>query len=374
MSELFIQNTAGLAPFYLSLENTGDVISTVTSTTRISESSTGERFFVKENGQEYQQLSLLQACGVPVPKTIALNTEASQFASIASGEPLPERLQDVDARNGLLTRAGQTLHDIHRVLNDSIWPSSATAQTYANTSHIADCFFYKFIGRQEDMTLDEYRAHKGNEDVSPDNRELVSSGQFVELSETYGTPLRRLVTQMNDIGDTFIKRLEPHCKSYGPQPNLQPKSYLTIVDTDICYGDFKPENIVVDEEGAITVLDPIITQGSKYFDLAKFTARTLIDVWPDQISLKPFFEGYGLLPTEEIKVYGPLSFSDLVCMDMLNILKTYTKRYRSGDTSYRITAQLGNPDFCDDMSALLAKLMHVTSTAEFDNTVLAKGC
>jgi hypothetical protein len=119
---------------------------------------------------------------------------------------------------------------------------------------------------------------------------------------------------------------------------------------------------------SVVLIDPVLSNGSKYFDLAKFVSRHIIDSAPGYPSdLVSFFKGYGLRPTEDMSVYGPLKFSDLVAVDLLNICRSYVKRYAAEDKEYRLTRSLDSQDFCTILAATMRNLMTTSDTSKLDN-------
>lgn len=69
--------------------------------------------------------------------------------------------------------------------------------------------------------------------------------------------------------------------------------------------------------------------------------------------LLKFFEGYGERPLATEHEYGPFNFVDLVHMDILNVLRSYTKRYAKGDMKYSLSSALGSEEFCINTEHLI---------------------
>jgi hypothetical protein len=367
------------APVFVRLEETGQTINSIASTTKIGLGPTAVAYYIKQfgDGLEYRQLSMLRERGVSVPADVMRSADGSKMATSYAGTPLQKYLQAAPKHAAdTLRGVGQTLREIHETLNDGAIPDEVLARTYLNTSHIVDDFYYKYAGPDSGFTLEEYQRHKnilqhGGYDTAAESVASVSEKTpFVVGDPSFPPAMRRLVDTANAAADRYAAQLAPFLGVR--QPLSGPSSaYLHIIDQALCYGDFKPANILVSDDAGqqISVIDPIISRGSTYFDLAKFTARYLLEyLEADQAppSLKPFFDGYGIRPSEDLKLYGPFTFSDLVGVDLLNICRAYVRRYSAGIKTFRITRLLDSPAFCDRLTGLIGSVASIRDTHQLD--------
>jgi hypothetical protein len=368
-TEVFIDETCLSGISMVPLTNLGESATTNTSITRIGRDPEQTPYYIKEqtpDKREYRQLVFLRGAGVAIPEGLVVSEDGRRFATRAGGVPLHIASQQSESYSNILTDTGVTLRQIHEVLNED--PEKVEAvlfPSYATSAHIVDCFYYKHVGVPSGVTPANYRLHKDSIVRGMTTEPLGSSiGEvpiFIAGSQTFHSALGRLVSTANAMADEFTQKLQPYTQRQFDHEGL----YIAIPDQGIGYGDFKPENILVDSEhSAIRVIDPVLSRGSTQFDLAKFASRHLLDTLEQQSDLAPFFDGYGTRPQEETESYGPFTFSDLVGMDALNILKSYAKHFAIGHHAYRLTAALESSDFCNAYESLLVDLWDVQTTSD----------
>lgn len=353
------------SPLLLPLKDSSEKVTSVTGVTQVAKTAEGSFYYRKEQETdlEYAQLQLLKKLNLPVPADILWNTRGHESATSSSGIPLREALRsaEVGSRDDLLHATGKTLRIVHERLNDILVPAETLSVTYENTAHIVDCFFYKYPDSEDRVSREAYRQQKllVECDAKVDGQQFRNEmGDFVPFSDEYHPELQIMVNVANTVARSYRSDLSVYAED----------EHLVIPDQTLCYGDFKAENILVDDEAKVTLIDPLLRKGSVYFDLAKFASRQLIDAaeMDSRVNLSSFFKGYGLLPTEDVRTYGPFAFSDLVCLDMLNICKSYLKRYAVGSKEYGMTANFDRPDFCLRIASHLVDAYSVKNTNQLE--------
>lgn len=349
---------------------TGKKIYSITSQVDVYKDSAGSQFFVKGiqyEGKELAQLVYLDSIGIRVPNQVLVDRDFIHMATPFAGFPLSEVVRELHPReqNALYRQAGVILRAIHERVKTDPPPEEVIVSSYHPSAHIVDNLFHKHIGG---VTIEEYASHKkGREHGRQTERKLeelevgivIADYPFIPIGEG-PAELRSLLGFANQVASHYLERLAPHVVLSETSGTV--KSFLNIPDTDIFHGDYKPDNLLVREKGEdafqMTVIDPIMSRGSRYFDVAKFSARYLLESpnYSFGNNLAYFFDGYGERPGTDEPVYGELTILNLMQMDILNTLKSYSRRHFAGNNNYRLVAAMGNPEFCEQTAGLLVTL------------------
>lgn len=344
------------------LTPTGECIHSVTSTITLALDGSGNRYFLKpilNQDKEPDQLVYLHSVGIPVPDRIFFNRNSSIMATPYVGDTLSDVSGSLERGEveQLFFQAGVLLRQVHQALQLSPPTNNIITVTYNSTAHIVDNFYYKHIG-----TVDrpEYLSHKelvvraglGNPTPTDESAiaEILLDKPFIPIPEHGQAEFKRLIASVNELAGDFLNRLRPHIRILTTQEG-SPKPFLDLADRQLFEGDYKSDNLLVTRKSAdwvIMIIDPVISRGITQFDLAKFTGRFLLERYSahNQDALSRFFEGYGYKPVAGALEYGPFSFSDLVHMDILNILRSYAKRWLRADRGYRLVRSLDSAAFC----------------------------
>ena len=350
---------------------TGEHVYSITSTINVASDKQGNRYFLKPihlPDKEHFQLAYLDSVGIPVPKVLT-NSSLSLMATPFSGNTLSSVVASLEQREAqrLLFKTGALLRQVHQVLQTNPPIDEMVCTTYKPTAHIVDNFYYKHIGIIDLQQYSEYKTSvfrtRFNKLAPKDESvmaEICTDKPFIPpIPEHRQTAPKRLIDFANELASSFLNKLKPHIIAFTPQGG-QPKPFLDFVDKQLFEGDYKPDNLLVTQsnsEKKVVIIDPGISRGVIQFDLAKFTARFLLGRYSahDQDLLSNFFEGYGERPAAEEPEYGPLNFVDLIHMDILNILRSYAKRFNQGDKRYSLVRSLGSDQFCLETEYLLEK-------------------
>ncbi len=339
------------------LKPTGQRIPSITSGVDIFQNPESESYFVKpvnDAGMEFNQLGYLKSVGLPTPKDILISDKTDTMATSYAGESF--------SLSSSFYQAGLFLRQVHDVLDQKPPEDNAIQYTYQHTAHIVDNFFYKHLNM---VDMADYRRYKKNSSGSlfiPNTSQDISdfpvfNDSFIPLLSDGSPNYKELISEANRVAHSLLERLKPAVVILDTDKvTNQGLPFLPFKDAELFYGDFKPDNILVDPEDPtkFTLIDPLISKGSKSFDLAKFTAR--VNLENDDSSkdlLSDFYRGYGIISTVDIPGYGPFQFNDLVTIDTLNILKSYAKRFSRGDTAYHAVMSLQDPIFCDKLRQLI---------------------
>lgn len=346
---------------------TDQKIHSITSVVTRAVDSEGGSYFVKpmpDGDREPSQLEYLRSLGVAVPSKVFVNRECAIMATPFSGSPLSYIRGDLqqDELAVLLKKAGEILKGVHRAFEVMPPVDGILNNSFTSTAHIVDNFFYKQVGL---TTHQEYVSHKDrvNARSLEDTSELGDQGvdflgtPFIPIVKNADPQMRRLVGFSNELAVDFLSRLRPNIKLSG-NGSGEYKPYLYLPDSEFYEGDYKSDNLLVTKNGTsweVVIIDPVIGRGSNKFDLAKFAGRFLLEKHsPSDADLLPtFFEGYGNFPANGNLEYGPFTFADLARLDMLNVLKSYFKRWVRGDRGYRLVRALDSENFCLETRNLL---------------------
>ncbi len=387
--EIFTDRVNGGLPGLFPIKPTSERVVTITSSPIVGLDMDGHRFFIKNlsnSGVELAELRTLRLLGLPVPDILAIASSGDRMATNWSGTPLNEVLSglpvgDEKDRVQILSTVGSLLRRIHSALDSLPIPVEQLNVSYVPSAHIVDTFFYKFESGER-LPLDEYRRHKRSiaEKKPYDQNGMHSTslerfyGHFINHSGMQHEGLIRLSQTFSQLADDFLSKLEPFAikEDHSSDENGVDCPKLTIEDNGLFYGDFKPENILATRDSNhwnLRVIDPVLSDGSKYFDLAKFVSRYLIDnpTEKQRKALDAFFEGYGEIPSGNLRIYGPFTFMNLVVLERLNSLKSYIRRYHNKSSDYRLVNSLGSPDFCEQ---ILQQTMRLTKIK--DDVALAQ--
>lgn len=385
--EVFSDRINGRLPGLFPLLPTSETVTTITSSPVIGLDTGGHRFFIKNrsvSGLELAELKTLRLLGIPVPEFLTVSPFGDRIATNWSGTPLNEVLSglptgDKKDKVQVLSATGSLLRRIHLALYFLPIPTEQLHTSYESSAHIVDTFFYKFFESGERLPLDEYRRHKRSiaENRFGDQDDMHSAslerfyGHFITASPLQHEGLTRLTQTVSQLADNFLSRLEPFVvERNGVSDEGEVNPRLIIEDCNLFYGDFKPENILATRKynrWNLRVIDPILSRGSKYFDLAKFVSRYLIDnpAQEQRTTLSAFLEGYGETPSGNLRVYGPFTFMNLVVLDRLNSLKSLIRRYNNRSSEYRLITSLESPDFCEQILQQTMRLTEIKDDISF---------
>ena len=331
-------------------------IPSITSGVDIYTSQNFDPYYVKPLDpakNEFMQLLYLSAAGLPTPKEILICSQTNTMATSYAG-----RMFDLTDR---FYNAGAFLNYVHSVL-DSTPPLDVILQcTYQHTAHTVDNFFYKHMNMVTDKMYRNYKL-KG---IGMSN--LQSRQSRIENLPAFHSPyipipsdahhsFQDLISEANMVAKQMLEKLITEVVFLNTEESHNTAlPFLALKKEQICYGDFKPDNILVDpyDNQKLVLIDPFITNGSKQFDLAKFTSRVrLANEGSSNELLDSFYQGYGTGAMKDTEGYGAFGFNDLVKIDSLNILKSYVKRYVRGDLSYHAVRQLAEPTFCKRLKSI----------------------
>lgn len=344
-------------------------------------------FYVK-NGHDYElkQLNYLKSKGLPVPDVIAyMPSDTRVIATKDSGTSLEafleKRLSNKQKRH-LMEDAALLLDKIHAGLSGI--PQEYKRTSYKPTAHIVDNFFYKLPAEEHRIPYDIYEKYKNGQfkksQVKKGDRAIKYIQHFLTTqSQTssnnfHNSPLemQHLMYLLDRVGLLFIRKFSAYTSDLEYKDESGETHHFLVCeafDREPMYGDFKPENIVVKKEveRGLYCIDPEIMQGSRYFDLAKFINRYLIDCNSpqDRHFITYFLDAYGESLEITKPIYGPFTFLDLMAIDLLNLFKSLLKKYQMNDKSYRLVLQLDNPEFCNAITQLILNLQTIRTDDEF---------
>lgn len=278
----------------------------------------GSVFYVKSeptSPRQFEQIKLLESLGVPVPSKI-VKVSKHKYATLYSGRTLLEVTQEGTANIGKhYQNAGILLKEIHSLLNNSeqiIDEELLKIPDISNSQHI-DTFRRIFISK------DFPRVKSIFDRELPDKRII----KLFELLEVKAMEINSQLTNTSQVGD-------------------------------IIYGDFKQENILIQDD-KIILIDPVLRRGSIYFDLARFCSRFLQE-YPQQdtLHLECFLKAYD----EDLDInsiaYQGLSLNELIIVDLMNILMYYISDYVSRKRDYRITKIVASDKYFEYIQKLLS--------------------
>lgn len=364
------------------LQPTGKRIETITSASELMKDPNGVIFFRKQTTDadtESFQLWVLKQAGILTPEVgVAEYENNKSLLTKESGIPLTDFLLTLNAHEAkqILHLTGLKLRQIHDILEIIPLPSERIQVTYQPSAHIIDTFFYKFLlNTPYQISLETYKHYKTNRHEPEIIEQFDFSipfeqgrGMFIQMKRSHPKHIDKLLLFLNDLADHYLLQLSPYVKRHIKTKNI----LLQIGDHQLFYGDFKPENILASQaEGQwhLAFIDPVISRGSIYFDIAKFTSRYLLDnlLFDDKRRyIGSFFNGFGTIPLPELKLYGPYTFIDLLTIDRLNIFRSYFYRYDRQDSSYRFVQQIESPTFCQALTDELLSLTNIKNSVSFD--------
>lgn len=271
-------------------------------------------------GQEYRQLLMLQKLGLPVPEKIYYLPGTKRLATSASGEPLHAKYWNAEHDGKLseyLQKASHLLQQVHSKIQ-GVHPS-ILRNSAGETSHPINNFKHRFESLNSTST---------NSFLEQDPTNSSMQEEFKKLTN--------LMLMMIDIFSVKIDHV------------------ISEEDDENFLGDFKPENLVLNGADQISIIDPQISKGSRYFDVSKFFSRSILDgIAPKNI--KPFLTQYEDNLVLDKKVYQNLTLRDLITVDMLNILSSYLGRFFEGKHEYRLVRQLSNPKKINQITSFLGR-------------------
>lgn len=303
---------------------TGGLVPTITNRVQILVDNAGVQYFRKQDPCQRRQLKLLESLELPVPPVI-VDIPPDAFASIYCGCPLSEMLNDTSVAPDLLAKAGRVLGRTHLMLAERSphIDRSLLRTEEAHTAHILKSFRARYI----QSTVEPFAVALGQADSSR------------------GKELASLLACMRACSQALVDRAQ------GPD------------GTHVIYGDYKPDNIVVDLTHIagphLTLIDPHICEGDRRFDVAKFVSRVLLEPQGSKLlpGLYDFVGSYRSIFNEERGSGVSASLRELIAMDSLNVLSSYVLLSLKGDCSFRLVAALGNKDYRSYLIRHLEKLV-----------------
>jgi hypothetical protein len=295
----------------------GERINTITSSPKILSDNLGNKYYEKSDHLQNLQFQYLSALNLPVPKFIANLTEDT-FITIESGIPLQDILAinrlSVEEKKKILECVGKQLRNLEYGLDeiDAALPSEVVFTSYIPTAHIVRSF------------LSRYYFNEGD-----------SFSNIKKISLGFSGTINDLLHKMQEISENYL--------------NLINIKDLDKCDIELFYGDIKPENILIKQNNSweVTFVDPTISRGSHNFDNAKFISRMLLepeinDCWE---YIGYFYEGYGSRLDLNSIAYANLKLRDLIKIDTLNVLTSYTTRHLQGDNNYRLVRLMNDEGY-----------------------------
>lgn len=355
------------------LVDAGQTIQTITTTTSVLHDAQDHApFYAKPiDTVQYAQLQHLRSLGLPVPRDIAMGSSGERFATSDGGVTLSRVLAEGSMEPAVVMRqAGSLLRTVHQCLSQAVIPDDVLLHSYHSSAHIVDNFAYKHWGNSGQTSQTSYEQHKRGVLGTNEVTQLPNNADFIPDAHRMPSGLQDLVACANEAARHYFALLEPRIRK-----NIDTGDHiLEIPDQGLCYGDFKPDNLLctTDANGKvrITLIDPLLRRGSAYFDLAKFTSRSLLrNPELTDTSVVDFFAGYGEQPQATIPVFGPYRFQDLVAMDTLNILRSYAKRIVVGDRNDSSVQAFDSPEYCQSVMEILNGLMRCDTNHALDNLV-----
>jgi len=387
---MLLQILSGTSESQIALHPTGIKIASITSSPELYLTDTKEVFYVKTAHEfELRQLSFLKEKHIPIPHLIAYDpTEHRIIATKDSGISLEayfERHISLKKRQYLLVQTGQLLRNLHKTLQKGV-PVGILRTSYKPTAHIVDCFFYKYPEVENRIPLDLYTTIKTQPHLIRKGRKslksLSHSEYFLKIREdgewnkfhNASIKLQHLIYLLDRVGTRYMHKMTPYIYEVitkDKEGNTKRYDILESFKESPMYGDFKPENILVEQvenPKNILCIDPEIMLGTPSFDLAKFINRYLIDTESDSQRklVLAFLNAYTIKKINVFdKVYGPFTFLDLMTLDLLNLFKSLLSRYSANEKNYRLTLHLDNPQFCNKITQLLLDIQTIHSNEEF---------
>ena len=290
------------------------------SVKRYKNTITNTSYFVKNdpNGEEFLRLKSLSEGSLPTPKEAYYLEDTECLATRDEGIPLNIAIKE---NRKVFYSAIMKVSDLIEKFNQNMQgiDESLICNDNSHTSHPIKNFTSRFIEMKSDAS----------------NRFLLSNSQDlrnIDMDEHSKRSFINLYYYVKTIIDSYYNRIN----------NIKDDAYE---DNEVVFGDMKPENILMNSRGELSLIDPFFVKGDKYFDFTKFTSRLLLEgVTPSRAIDFLSLNGNG-----ELKkiIYRGLSERELINIDMANILSSYIGRFLDGNSDYRLVKNLSNNRITD---------------------------
>lgn len=311
----------------VTLVPTGREVTTITASPHEACDPDGGIWYVKnDDSEQAQQLRFLAELGLPIPEVMSIGD--GKIASRHAGVSLDQVIKagDRPGAEAIVSQAGALLSRVHTALgpldnlpSEEMWapPNPVT------TAQPAVNFAYRFIDARSSAT------------------NAMASGDLPEAASAVRGRLRYLVSIMQETG--------------------MPDGLLA--ETEMSYGDYKPENILSNSDGKLYLIDPLLHKGNRIADLAKFCSRYALEPnAPNLETSEPFLAGYQA--QHEGHRFDEEEFVWLSALDTANILSSYLGRLAKGDKRFRIVSQLAhNPSYSARVCGLVDGAMSALENA-----------
>lgn len=307
---------------------TGRQIITITASPIEAVDPEGDTWFIKPDADDQgHQLRFLAGLALPTPEVQYLDADTIATRHAGVGLDLVLRGGDEAAAAEIVRDSGVLLAKTHSAFkafdsfpSDEMWsrPNPAT------TAEPATNFVRRFV----------------------DQKSLDTNAMGGDLPQSAAAVRDKLLYLVDFVLTSGI-----------------PDDLLT--QDEMSYGDFKPENILSDSDGALYLIDPVLHKGNRMADLAKFYSRFNLEPnAPEVDTLGHLLDGYRQAEPKEKHRFNEREFQWLAAMDTVNILSGYLGRLARGDTSYRIVQALGSdPRYAARVGGLLDNAMGAVENA-----------
>jgi tRNA A-37 threonylcarbamoyl transferase component Bud32 len=241
----------------------------------------------KRNFSNFNQIHLLQKTHIPTVKTLSISKDNSVIKMTKLNSNLFSNLIEEDkVREEQFVELGVKLAEIHtklQLLNKEKIRSFEIDERF--NSHCAVNFKYKTVGWVKN---DDFRKIE-------DNKLEIAFAKSIKLG---------------------LSILEKY------------KTYLSQ-DT-IIYGDFKPDNMFIDEDGKITFIDPLLSLARRSCDLGKLGSRVLL---LNERAFTKHFTNFvsSYQKSTNIKI-KEVEISHMMAFDLLNYFSKVLLLHRKGFT------------------------------------------
>lgn len=249
----------------------------------------GEQFEVNEkrNSSNFNQIQLLQKIHIPTVKTLSISKDNSVIKMTKLNSDLFSNLiEEEKTSKEHFVELGVKLAEIHsklQLLNKEKIRSFEIDKRF--NSHCAVNFKYKTVGWVKN---DDFRKIE-------DNKLEIAFAKSIKLG---------------------LSILEKY------------KTYLS--QNTIIYGDFKPDNMFIDEDGKITFIDPLFSLARRSCDLGKLGSRVLL--LSERAFTKHFTSFVSSYQNSTNVKIKKEEISHMMAFDLLNYFSKVLLLYKKGFT------------------------------------------
>jgi len=303
--------------FLRTKKSVGGIYSISQFVERFSDLETGKNYFVKKDldAVEFRRYHVMIDVGVEnVPSEIFYLEDTESLVTCEMGQPSQKRMLEKGNIHDFFCLAANLILDFHtkidRIGNIDL---DLIKVRSSHTSHPIFNFNSRFI--EKNSTASNAFLEYSEEDL----KNLDLAGDLIEPFKE----LSRYVFEIVEGYERKVMEVIDDCHE----------------DNDIALGDFKPENIIIDENKKLTLIDPSFVKGNKIFDPTKFVSRLLLE-GVNPIYVFNFLELCYKQRDIDKSVYRGFSKKELINMDMVNILSSYLGRFLLGNKNYRLVDRL----------------------------------